>query len=25
MITVEPAYNDVGLCDAPSIASNILW
>jgi hypothetical protein len=25
IITVEPGYNDVGLCDTPSIATGILW
>jgi hypothetical protein len=24
-ITVEPGYNDIGLCDTSSIASDILW
>jgi hypothetical protein len=23
--TVEPGYNDIGLCDTSSIASDILW
>jgi hypothetical protein len=23
--TAEPGYNDVGLCDTPPIASDILW
>jgi len=23
--TVEPAYNDIGLCDTSLIASDILW
>jgi hypothetical protein len=23
--TVEPTYNDIGLCDISSIASDILW
>ena len=23
--TVEPGYNDTGLCDTASIASDILW
>ena len=22
---VEPGYNDIGLCDTPPIASDILW
>jgi len=24
-ITVEPGYNDIGLCDTSSIPSDILW
>ena len=23
--TVEPGYNDIGLCDTPYITSDILW
>jgi hypothetical protein len=23
--TVEPGYNDIGLCDTSSVASDILW
>jgi len=25
MYTVELGYNDIGLCDTPSITSDILW
>jgi hypothetical protein len=25
MITVEPGYNDTGLCDTSSTSSDILW
>jgi hypothetical protein len=24
-ITADPGYNDIGLCDTSSIASDILW
>jgi len=25
MYTVEPGYNDIGLCDTRSVTSDILW